>query len=337
MSGYPYPMLDPPSFVWTHTSSGTGDMKVHQWVKTAAGTVPDWSDYDVTIIGVPLSKSSISSSSASENPDAMRRAWKAFYTYNIDEDIDLQEMKAIDLGNVKQHVTDIAWTHERIQEAMAVMRIHHPHTLPVILGGDHSITAMLVKGYKQVHTHETVGILQFDSHFDVRDPEELGKANGTPIRVLIDSGTVKGAHVYNIGVHGFFNGKTLKDYADKHAIHYMTMKQARQRGISNVTRRVLLQLCQHVDAVYVTIDMDVLDITHHPAAPASAPGGMYSEELFEAAAIAGACAKVKAVDIVCSDPRKDVAEISVKTSVQTMLSFLTGYTKRLQKQGRLRM
>ncbi|MCA0988575.1 agmatinase family protein [Guptibacillus algicola] len=325
---YPYPMLDRPSMVWTKQTEKTRDLKVHEWIETIGDTEPNWDNVDVTILGVPLSKSSISTSAASENPDAMRGVWKSFGTYNLDEDVDLASLKAIDLGNVKQHITDIAQTHQNIEEAMVAMKRHHPHTMQVTMGGDHSITAMLVKGLKRANPSETIGILQLDTHFDLRDLTEIGPANGTPIRNLLESGTIEGNHVHNIGLHGFFNALELKEYADEHGVNYTTMKQARKKGIDSVIAEALEELNKTVDTIYLTVDMDVLDITHNPAAPAATPGGMYTEELFDAVQLAGEHPKVKAMDIVCLDPRKDVGGMAVKSAVHVMLSFLTGYCKR---------
>lgn len=328
MSIYPYPQLDRPKFVWNTHTNMKSDLKVHEWIETLKEDSLDWADYDVTILGVPLSKSSISSSSASENPDALRQAWKAFGTYNLDDDIDLAQLRAVDLGDVKQHVTDVSYTHERITEAMISMRSYHSHTLPLVMGGDHSITAQLVKGWKQSHPEETIGILQLDTHFDLRDPSILGPANGTPIRQLIEGDVVKGTHVHNIGLHGFFNARELKEFADKKGIHYTTMKQARKKGIRLTIEQALNELKSQVDTIYLTVDMDVLDITNGPGAPAATPGGMFTEELFEAVQVAGKHPKVKAIDIVCLDPRKDVGEMHIKAAVHTMLSFLTGYCQR---------
>lgn len=335
---YPYPMLSAPAFRWSGRGSGQ-EPKVHQWIATLdapwngpcdshpAGSV-DWSQYDVTLLGIPLSRSSISASAASENPDAMRRAWKYFVPYNLDYDVDLTPLRVLDLGDVRQHVTDIAQCHRNITEAMAAMRTHHPHAFPISIGGDHSITAMLVKGWKQVHSGDRIGILQFDTHFDLRSLEDNGPSNGTPIRNLIESGTVRGEDVYNIGLHGFFNARSLKEYADQAGLHYITLKQARQRGIETVVREALQQLSQRVDTIYLTVDMDVLDIGAGPGAPAATPGGMQTDELFEAVYLAGLCDKVKAMDIVCLDPLRDVAESTVKAGVHVMLSFLTGFIRR---------
>lgn len=325
---HPYEMMERPSAIWTRKTDRDRDLKVNEWIQTVEDVLPDGKDIDVTILGVPLSKSSISVSASSENPDAMRQVWQSFGTYNLDEDIDLAQLNVLDLGNVKQHVTDIVWTQGKIKEAMTQIRHDFPKAVPIALGGDHSITVMLVKGWKAAHPDETIGILQLDSHFDLRDLSEYGPANGTPIRNLIESGTVKGSHVHNLGLHGFFNAKELKDYADEAGVNYKTMKQVRKEGVETTVRHALERLDEEVDTIYLTVDMDVLDIVHGPGTPAAAPGGMYAHELFDAVEFAGEHPKVKAMDIVCLDPRKDIGGITVRHAVHTMLSFLVGYCKR---------
>jgi len=330
VNNYPYPLLKPPSFAWDR-SHAPAEPKVHEWIETLdplRADQADWSRYDVAILGVPLSRSSISASAASENPDALRRAWKYFTTYNLDYDVDLTSLSVVDLGDVRQHVTDIAQCHRNIREAMRAMRTHHPQVLPLAMGGDHSITAMLVKGWKEAHPDERIGILQLDTHFDLRDLSDNGPSNGTPIRNLIESGTIRGEDVHNIGLHGFFNARSLKEYADAVGVNYTTLRQARQQGVARTIEQALAELSGKVDTIYLTVDMDVLDISYGPGAPASTPGGMRTDELFEAVYLAGQCPKVKAMDLVCLDPFKDRGEATVKAGVHVMLSFLTGLAQR---------
>jgi len=330
MKTYPYPLLKPPSFAWDR-STVSMEPKVHEWIQTLDPTQAggyDWSRYDVAILGVPLSRSSISASAASETPDALRRAWKYFTTYNLDCEVDLSDLRVVDLGDVRQHVTSIETCHRNIREAMCQMQHHHPQILPVTMGGDHSITAMLVKGWQDARPYERIGILQLDTHFDLRDLTDNGPSNGTPIRNLIESGVVKGEDVHNIGLHGFFNARSLKEYADAVGVRYTTMREARRKGIERTVAEALDQLAEKVDTIYFTLDMDVLDMSFGPGAPASTPGGMRSDELFEAVYIAGNHPKVKAMDIVCIDPFKDRGETTVKTAVHAMLSFLTGFKQR---------
>ncbi|MDQ0340007.1 formiminoglutamase [Caldalkalibacillus uzonensis] len=328
---YPYPQLNPPPFRWM--ARNTTEPKVHEWIRTIdpeQAAEYDWSQVDVTIVGIPLSRSSISASAASENPEAMRQAWKSFVPYSIDEDVDLTPLHVVDVGDVRQHVTDIPYCHRQIKEAMISMRRTHPHALPIMLGGDHSVTAMLVKGWKEAHPEQRIGLLQFDTHFDLRSVVELGPANGTPVRQLIESGTVRGEDVWNIGLHGYFNALSLKKYADEHGVNYVTLKKARQQGLQATLQEALADLERKVDVIYLTVDMDVLDMADAPGAPAATPGGMRTDELFELVLQAGQHDKVQAMDIVCLDPHKDVRQVTVKAGVYVMLTFLTGFMLRKQ-------
>ncbi|MFL6563051.1 MAG: agmatinase family protein [Bacillus sp. (in: firmicutes)] len=331
MKSFLYPKLNPPSFTWVRPDSGTEVSKVHEWIQTlsAASDPEKAKDADFVVVGVPLSRSSISASGASEFPDAFRRAWKGFTTYNLDEDIDLAEMTAVDAGDVPMHVTDIRRCHDNIIDASAALHRHFCTSTVCAIGGDHSITAMMVKGLHQAKPEEKIGILQFDTHFDLRDMSENGPSNGTPMRNLIESGVVEGNHMYNIGLHGFFNTKDLKKYADEKGVNYFTLRETRKEGIQETVTTCLNALAAKVDTIYLTVDMDVLDIAYAPGVPASTPGGMTSAELLEGVLVAGRHPKVKAMDIVCLDPLKDThVQQTVKLGTHVFLTFLTGVALR---------
>ncbi|HBZ08371.1 MAG TPA: formimidoylglutamase [Bacillus bacterium] len=295
---------------------------VHQWVRPLnEGTEAP----DLLLYGAPISRSSISVSGASLYPQEFRKMWKSFTTYNLDEDIDLSTLQVSDAGDVVMHTTNILESHNRIEASTAYLSQQYYKSTICMIGGDHSTTACAVRGIKQAFPNETIGILQLDTHLDVRDPAELGPANGTPIRQLIDGGVIKGRDVYNIGLHGFFNARPLVDYAKKHEINMVTLKQARKKGVSVHVKEALDCLSKKVDRIYVTVDMDVLDITQAPGVPASTPGGMTTVELFDALIEIGKCTEVQNLDFVCLDPTKDssVSE-TVKTGVYAWLQFVTG-------------
>jgi formiminoglutamase len=321
-----FPKMNPPSFTWVRPE-GRAPEKVHEWIKpVTASTDPEkCKDAEAIILGVPLSRSSISPSGASEFPDYFRRAWKGFATYNLDEDVDLAEMTVLDAGDVSMHVTDIHRCHENIVEASCALHNHFRDSKICAIGGDHSITAMMVKGMQQAKPKETIGILQFDTHFDLRDMSDHGPTNGTPMRNLIESGVVEGRNMYNIGLHGFFNTKELKQYADEKGVNYFTLRNVRKDGMKNTVSKCLEELSAKVDTIYLTVDMDVLDIAYAPGVPASTPGGMTTAELLEGVFLAGSHPKVKAMDIVCLDPLKDdQVQPTVKVGTHVFLTFLTG-------------
>ena len=327
MKSFLYPKLNPPNFTWVRPDEGAEVVKVHEWIQPLnAESDPEKSkNADFVVVGVPLSRSSISASGASEFPDAFRRSWKGFTTYNLDEDIDLAEMTAVDVGDVPMHVTDIRRCHENIIAASAALHQHFGTSKVCAIGGDHSITAMMVKGLHQAKPEEKIGILQFDTHFDLRDMSDNGPSNGTPMRNLIESGVVEGRNMYNIGLHGFFNTKDLKKYADAQGVNYYTLRETRRKGIEETVAACLDELATKVDTIYLTVDMDVLDIAYAPGVAASTPGGMTSAELLEGVLAAGRHPKVKAMDIVCLDPLKDSnVQPTVKLGTHVFLTFLTG-------------
>ncbi|MFD1030033.1 agmatinase family protein [Metaplanococcus flavidus] len=307
--------LQKPDWSWRPSESVT---HVHQWVKQEGKA-------DVILFGAPLSRSSISASAASYYPEAFRKMWKGFAAYNLDERIDLTKVSVRDAGDIMMHTTNIKESHRRIEDTAESLA---DSKLTCMIGGDHSTTACAVRGVKKAFPYEQIGILQLDTHLDVRDPKELGPANGTPIRQLIDGGTVKGEDVVNIGLHGYFNTKELVEYADEKGIQMVTMQRARRDGLTETIQRAVKSL-GHVDRIYATIDMDVLDISVAPGVPASTPGGMKSEELFEALLEIGKTERVKHIDFVCLDPQKDNhVSATVKTGVYAWLQFMTGVAMR---------
>lgn len=315
------------SFQWLNQTHDHEEMRVHEWIQPYDEEVRGI--WDAVLFGVPLSRSSISASGASEFPEAFRRSWKSFSTYNIDLDTDLSSLKICDLGDVAMSVTNIGQCHENIYLSMKGIQELYPKSLYIAIGGDHSITAMLVKGLNEKNPERKIGILQFDTHLDLRDLKTDGPTNGTPIRNLIEQGIIEGKHVYNIGPHGFFNTKSLVEYAKEKGVHVISLGKARKQGIPATVQDSLDKLAKEVDIIYLTCDMDVLDISHAPGVPASTPGGMYSFELFEALEVAGAHKKVKAMDIVCLDPLRDFSQqTTVKAGTHAFLSFLSGYAQR---------
>ncbi|WP_237389523.1 agmatinase family protein [Bacillus sp. USDA818B3_A] len=327
MNSFLYPKLNPPGFIWVRPEGNYEMNKVHEWIQplTKESNPEQTKKADVVVVGVPLSRSSISPSGASEFPDAFRRAWKGFTTYNIDEDVDLGKMLALDVGDVPMHVTDIRRCHDNIAEASATIHRNFPASIVTAVGGDHSITAMMIKGLHWAKPQEKIGILQLDTHFDLRSLADDGPSNGTPMRNLIDSGVVEGPNLYNIGLHGFFNSKDLKVYADEKGVNYLTIRQARKRGIAKTVSQCLKKLNEKVDTIYLTVDMDVLDIAYAPGVPASTPGGMTTAELLDAVFTAAKHPKVKAIDIVCLDPLRDTqVQPTVKLGTHVFLTFLTG-------------
>lgn len=307
-----------PATTWNRTIHE--DMKVKDWIEPSYAKLTE--GYDVVLTGIPLSRSSISASAASEYPDFFRKSWNLFTTYSIDEDIDIRNMQVADLGDVKMHGTNILQCHENIEQAMMEIQKGCPNSFYVQIGGDHSTTAPVVRAIAK-YTGKRIGILQFDTHLDLRATDTDGPTNGTPIRQLLDGGVIRGENVYNIGLHGFYNAPSLIKAANHYGVNRITLKQFRKTGAQQLIEQVMQELAEKVDIVYVTVDMDVLDIAYAPGVPASTPGGMRTDELFDLLYEVGKYEIVRAMDFVCLDPHRDTRELqTVKSGVYAFMTMM---------------
>jgi formiminoglutamase len=276
---------------------------------------------DIAILGAPLSKPSISHSGASFAPDAIRRCLNSLTTYNIEEETDISSKRMIDFGDITMHPTSIEECHQRIYQATKEVTETQAAPFTVILGGDHSITTSTVKAIKE--TKGTVGIIQLDAHHDLRNTEDGGPTNGTPFRRLIEEGHLKGEHLIQIGIRNYANAKAYHDYAIENGVTVYTMKDVRQREITELIQSALIQLEDNkVDTIYLSVDMDVLDQAFAPGCPAIGPGGMDPDTLAEAVQTAIRHPKVQTMDIVEIDPTIDIRDMTSRIASLLVIDSL---------------
>jgi formiminoglutamase len=299
-----------------------------RYVKKASEMLQKWDGKlggRVGIIGAPLSKSSISHSGAAFAPSTIRSMLSSYSTYSIEENIDLGDIQITDFGDIVMHPTDIVKSQNRIKETIEQLVAANRETFWIVLGGDHSISYPAISGF-QKHWGK-VGVIQFDAHHDLRNLEDGGPTNGTPFRNLIESDTINGRHLIQIGIRDFANSKAYTDYGKQQGVTIYTMKDVRSREMKDIIAESIQQLEKEVDAVYVSVDMDVLDQAFAPGCPAIGPGGMDSQSLFEAITFLGEKEIVKALDIVEIDPMMDFRDMTSRTAAWVILQFLKGKKK----------
>ncbi len=288
-----------------------------EWIQQEQGVA------DLSIIGVPLSKSSISFSGAHSHPEFFRKLLSSFQTYNWDEDIDLSSLRAADFGDVAMHVTDIIQCHRHIAGAAEYLWREYPSTTGVFIGGDHSITYPIIAGLARA-TSKRIGLIHFDAHLDVRDTRYGGPSNGTPMRSLLEEGILRGEDMVTIGLRSFANSKAYREYAEKKGMTLFSAAEVKRKGMQHIVEWAKSYLEDQVDLVYVTYDIDVLDQSYVPGVPAIGPGGLQPDELFWSAKELGRWSKVVGMDMVCVDPTRDVRDMSSRVALHVFLQFATG-------------
>jgi formiminoglutamase len=285
----------------------------------------------VAVLGVPIRLGSISGGRFDLAPAAVRGALGRFSVW--DGERDLRQIGARDLGDLDVADSTPADAFDTISEGVAEARDGTTTGVVVLLGGDNSITRPGVRGIAPVRSADgrldpgldRVGLLTFDAHHDLRDTE-AGMLNGNPVRALLEDG-LPGRNIVQVGIQPFANSPDHAAVAREAGITVVTADDVRDRGMRVVVAEALRRL-DPTDAVYVDLDVDVLDRAFAPARPGARPGGLTPGELQTAARACGAHPKVAGIDLVEVDPERDVADSTVLATASFLLAFAGGLATR---------
>jgi formiminoglutamase len=149
---------------------------------------------ELTYLGVPAFKTSLSTTNAHATPAAVREALLRYSTYSWAHDLDLRSLNFFDSGDVVD--PDFADGEVRVEKKIAELA---NTDLLVAVGGDNSITYSVAKSVWGNQIGKA-GLITFDAHHDLRD----GQSNGSPVRRLIAAG-LSGTHVVQIGISDYAN------------------------------------------------------------------------------------------------------------------------------------
>jgi formiminoglutamase len=288
------------------------------WQRANTLFKPNLKQADIALLGFPVHKSSITPNSCHLAPKAIRSALARYSTYSASTDVDLRELKITDLGDV----TGADSNNGKKVIAKKVNGLLDKYGLLIALGGDNSITYTVASGL--FGDLSKVGLITLDAHHDLRD----GNSNGSPVWRLIQAG-LPGKNIVQIGISDFANSKEYSTRAKEAGIFVITRAQLRNKSIQDAMKQAFAHLGRNVDHIYVDLDVDVCDRSVAPACPAATPGGISADELRQAAFLAGANYKVRAVDITEIDPKRDSKdERTVRLAALLVLEIAAGYKTR---------
>lgn len=275
----------------------------------------------LAVIGAPLNRS-ITPGRCDLAPAAIRKALERYSLFDLDHHIDVRSVAASDAG-------DLEIASKSPEEALAPIRdavkaAAEGRDAVVILGGDNGVTRPGVHGLGL--PLDRCGLLTLDAHFDLRDTDQ-GLHNGNPIRALLKDG-MPGHNISQVGIQPFANSPDYAALAVKADISFHSADQTREVGLTKLVSQELIRLGHVADAVYVDLDVDVLDRAFSPGTPGARPGGFTPAEVRRAAFVIGQYAKVQVLDLVEIDPEKDTNSLSAFAAASFVLSFASGLTTR---------
>jgi formimidoylglutamase len=290
------------------------------WPRADVWLAGDSPEPEILVVGVPSSKASLSPSRADLAPLEMRERLGRFSTFHGEWEIDFGQVRVRDVGNWP--VSELGM--EEMPEVVRELAEDLPSVpLWLYLGGDNAITRPLVAALGDL---DRVGVVTFDAHHDVRTLD-LGPANGTPIRGLIEEEGLPGSNVVQVGIHSFANSAPYRAYCEEAGIRVVTMAEAEGR-VDSVVAEALADLESRCDRIYVDVDIDVLDAAYAPGCPGARPGGMTVRDLAQGVRICASHPKVVAFDFVEVDPERDRDGLTLDAMAHVFCAAVAGYASR---------
>ena len=221
------------------------------------------------------------------------------------------EVKFVDCGNVECGNGDMEAAQRIIEQEVSQLLVHS--TFPIIIGGGHDIAYGHYNGIrKYIGTNETIGIINFDAHFDLRSNEN-GNNSGTPFFQIAkdckDNGSV--FNYFCLGIRKDANDKTLFKTANDLGVDYIENDGFSKEYAKSIVRK-LLDFIQKVDHIYVTIDLDGFSSAYAPGVSAPSPMGFRPKIVLDTLEIVIQSKKLISMDIAEMNPKYDIDDQTAK-------------------------
>jgi agmatinase len=235
----------------------------------------------------------------------------------------LTELKVADAGDIEMPAGETELSLRRLEDA--VQTAATAGAIPVILGGDHTITFPDATGVARHVGWGRVSLIHFDAHADTGDIQ-FGSlyGHGTPMRRLIESGAVRGDRFLQLGLRGYWpEPPTLDWMADQH-MRSFEMTEITDRGLDDCLTEAFAIATDDCDAVFLSVDVDVVDPGLAPGTGTPEPGGLSSRELLDAVRRITMELPVAGLDVVEVSPPYDHAEVTAFLANRVVLEALSG-------------
>ncbi|HKA68885.1 MAG TPA: agmatinase [Actinomycetes bacterium] len=234
----------------------------------------------------------------------------------------LQELRVLDAGDVEMPPGDIELSLNRLAQAVETVRA--AGAVPIVLGGDHSITFSDVTGVARSIGWGRVSVIHFDAHADTAESQfGLLHGHGTPMRRLIDSGAARGDRFLQIGLRGYWPGPRTLEWMAQQRMRSYEMAEVVARGLDDCLTEAFGIATDECDGVFLSVDIDVVDPGLAPGTGTPEPGGLTSRQLLDA--VRRICLELPVVglDLVELAPPYDSAEVTAYLANRVVLEALS--------------
>ena len=194
-----------------------------------------------------------------------------------------------------------------------ISRIANLNKIPVMLGGEHSITLGAVQA--MIETYPKLTVLQFDAHADLRDTYQGSPYNHACVARRISEIcplTQVGIRSMSKEEGEFLPKSKVKSYSADFVLENKNWAET---------------VCKDLKGdIFITIDLDVFDPSIMPATGTPEPGGLYWKDILHLLKLVSASCNIRGFDVVELAPLPGVVApdfMAAKLIYRTM-GYITG-------------
>ncbi len=292
---------------------------------------------DVAIVGAPFDDMVTHRSGARFGPRAIREAQNTSGGLNsLQLDVrPFEQLTVVDAGDANIVPARPDRGHAMIYRK--VLEVAGTGAIPIVLGGDHSITWPSATAVSEVRKPGSIGIVHFDAHADTA-PDSWGQlaGHGSPMRRLIESGAVLGRNFVQVGLRGYWPPQPVLDWMREQGLRWHLMREIEEDGAEAVIDRAIEEALDGPDAIYLSVDIDVVDPGSAPGTGTPEPGGMLPRELLRAVRRIVGKVELAGMDIVEVSPPYDWAESTAAIAHRCALEAISALAVKRRDGGVVR-
>jgi agmatinase len=281
-------------------------------------------DADVAVLGAPTDEGSPFMPGSRFGPRSIREHSLRFVTdppgfFDPQErrrflEREMRENRIADVGDADVLPTNPADTFANI--TAATRAILAQGALPVVIGGDHAVTFPVVRAFDEAALGP-LHVVHFDAHLDYMPfVHGLSMTNQHAFRHIRAMPNV--ATITQVGIRSIRGSEIMLADSLRDGNRVVTMEELR-----DVTIAGLAESIPEDARVYVSIDIDVLDMPLVPGCVSAEPGGLRYEELRATLFALAERADVIGFDLVEVNPMLDVGTgVTSYLAAHTIVEFL---------------
>ena len=280
---------------------------------------------DVAIVGAPFDEGVTYRPGTRFGPRAIRTAEDVAFPIarpHMELGIDpYEELDIVDYGDIDARPSDLAWSHAALRQGVA--DILGAGAIPVVLGGDHSLSAPVLEALATHHGSDGFSVVHFDTHADTGS-DEREAPHGVPFYQAVRAGHLDGHNIVQIGLRGAWPFPEEFQWMREAGFRWHTTGEIVERGIGPVVRDAIDHARTRAPRTYLTVDIDVLDPAFAPGTGTAEPGGLMTRELLWAVRTVACELDLCSMDVVEVSPPYDPSGITAMAAQRVVLETLSG-------------